>query len=334
MNNITELSIAIPGDRTIEEYIRLSTLIDQYGFHTLSIYDDLLFKPAWPLLSVVASNTEKVRIGPAVVNPYLVHPAITAGNLAVLDEISKGRAYLGIGKGAFLDFLNLESQKPLTAMREATEIIQSLIRGDRKPYTGEMCSLGESAFLRYKPVRDRIPIIYGTWGFQTSELAGQIADGIKVSPLWNSDYADELRNHLSKGALSTGRDKNSLKLCLGVLTSVDEDEITAKEFAKQSLAVYLPYLSPMTEYLEISKGELNKVSPLSKAGRYADAAIHITDRTLDSFALYGTPAQVSKKIQHLLNRVSVDRIEFGSPLGPDPVNAITLLGEQVLPVFR
>ena len=67
---------------------------------------------------------------------------------------------------------------------------------------------------------------------------------------------------------------------------------------------------------------------------FADAAIPITDRTLDSFALYGTPAQVSKKIQHLLNRVSVDRIEFGSPLGPDPVNAITLLGEQVLPVFR
>ena len=133
MNNITELSIAIPGDRTIEEYIRLSILIDQYGFHTLSIYDDLLFKPAWPLLSVVASNTKKVRIGPAVVNPYLVHPAITAGNLAVLDEISQGRAYLGIGKGAFLDFLNLDSRKPLTAMREATEIIQSLIRGDRKP---------------------------------------------------------------------------------------------------------------------------------------------------------------------------------------------------------
>ena len=197
-----------------------------------------------------------------------------------------------------------------------------------------MFSLGESAFLRYKPVRDQIPIIYGTWGFQTSELAGQIADGIKASPLWNSDYAIELRKHLSKGALSTGRDKNSLKLCVGVLTSIDEDEITAKEFAKQSLAVYLPYLSTMTEHLNISKEELDKVSPLSKAGRYADAAIHITDRTLDSFALYGTPAQVSKKIQHLLNRVSVDRIEFGSPLGPDPVNAITLLGEQVLPVFR
>ena len=334
MNNITELSIAIPGDKTIEEYLRLSSLIDRYGFHTLSIYDDLLFKPAWPLLSVIASSTENVQIGPAVVNPYLVHPAITAGNLAVLDEISQGRAYLGIGKGAFLDFLNLDSQKPLTALRESTEIIQSLIRGDRKPYPGKMFSLSESAFLRYKPTRDQIPIIYGTWGFQTSELAGQIADGIKASPLWNSDYADELRNHLSKGALSNGRDKDSLKLCLGVLTSVDEDEITAKEFAKQSLAVYLPYLSPMTEYLEISKGELNKVSPLSKAGRYADAAIHITDRTLDSFALYGTPAQVSKKIQHLLNRVSVDRIEFGSPLGPDPVNAITLLGEQVLPVFR
>ena len=153
----------------------LAKLVEQLGFHTLSIYDDLFFKPAWPILSIVAANTSTIRVGPAVVNPYLIHPAITAGNIALLDEISGGRAYLGIGKGAFLDFVGVETPTPITAVRETIDIVQRLLDGSMKGYKGDFFNIDESASFRWKPVKPKVPIVIGTWGQRMAELAGKVS---------------------------------------------------------------------------------------------------------------------------------------------------------------
>jgi len=134
---MVQLSIGISGSMPLSEYIALAKLAEQYGFHTLSIFDDLMFKPAWPILFVVAQHTERIRIGPSMSNPCLIHPAILAGNSALLDEISKGRAYLGIGRGAFLDFLEVAARNPITAVRDNVELIRRLWHGARTPYSGK-----------------------------------------------------------------------------------------------------------------------------------------------------------------------------------------------------
>ena len=126
---MVQFSIAISGDREIEEYISIGKIVDQSDFSNLSIYDDLMFKPAWPILSLIAINTERIKIGPAVLNPYLTHPAVIAANISVIDEISNGRSFVGIGRGAFLDFLNIKSEKPISDVKEAIEISQNLSAG-------------------------------------------------------------------------------------------------------------------------------------------------------------------------------------------------------------
>jgi len=94
-------SIGIAGSKPLGDYIALARMAEEYGFHTFSIFDDLMFKPAWPILFAVAPHTQTMQVGPSVCNPYLVHPAILAGNAALLDEQTGGRAYLGIGRGEF-----------------------------------------------------------------------------------------------------------------------------------------------------------------------------------------------------------------------------------------
>src|SRR5438105_949751 len=123
---MVQLSIGISGSKPLSEYVALAQLVEQYGFHTLSIFDDLMFKPAWPILFAVAQHTERVRLGPSVCNPYLIHPAILAGHAALLDELSNGRAYLGIGRGAFLDFVHVQTPRPITAVRESVQLIRHL----------------------------------------------------------------------------------------------------------------------------------------------------------------------------------------------------------------
>ena len=330
---MVQFSIAISGDREIEEYISIAKIVDESSFTNLSIYDDLLFKPAWPILSIIAVNTERIKIGPAVLNPYLTHPAVIAANISVIDEISNGRAFVGIGKGAFLDFLNINSEKPITAMKEAIEIIQILTRGTKKPFHGAVFSLKDGAFFRWNTDYRAIPVMIGTWGERMSTLAGAKADEVKASPLWHSEYAKTLRSKIDQGAVSAGRLASEIDLTLGVLTSVHNDSDIAREFARNSLAIYLPHLHPMTKVMGVPQSEISNVRKLSDLGKYSEASKLISDETLNNFCLYGSPSEIRSKITALVDSTPVDKIEFGTPLGPNSYEAINLLRTEVIPWF-
>ena len=77
----------------------------------ISVFHDLLFQPAiYPLL-LIARATERVRLGPAALNPSTLHPVELAGQAAALDLASGGRAYLGLVAGAWLDRLGLDERR-------------------------------------------------------------------------------------------------------------------------------------------------------------------------------------------------------------------------------
>ena len=85
------------------------------GSTCVSVFHDLLYQPAiYPLL-LIARATERVRLGPAALNPLTLHPVELAGQAAALDLASGGRAYLGLVAGAWLDRLGLDARRPLRA---------------------------------------------------------------------------------------------------------------------------------------------------------------------------------------------------------------------------
>lgn len=331
---MVRLGIALAGDKPLEEILSLARIVDDHGFDTLTIYDDLMFKPVWPILTAVALKTRRVRLGPGIVNPYLMHPAILAGNIALLDECSNARAYLGIGKGAFLEFLQVDQPRPITTVREAIEIIRRLLRGDRTPYHGRVFQATESAFFRWTPPRATVPVMVGTWGQKMARMAGEVADEVKASAMWNADYAQMLAGHIRGGAQQAGRDPNAVTLVIGPLTSIAEDRAAARERARLSLAIYLPYLHPMTEFVGVEPDLIRRVGEASARGDYPGAARLISDDILGRITLCGTAHEVIDEIERMATTVQVGRIEFGTPHGPNEAEAIRLLGEKVLPHFH
>ena len=146
-----EVSIAFQSDKTPEEYRELARLAERSGFDVVSVYNDLFFQPAiYPLL-LMAEVTERVRLGPAALNPFTLHPVEIAGQIAALDAVSSGRAYLGLVQGSWLDALGIETRRPLTAIRDAVEVIRRLLAGDESGFEGEQFSLAQGARLRYEP---------------------------------------------------------------------------------------------------------------------------------------------------------------------------------------
>jgi alkanesulfonate monooxygenase SsuD/methylene tetrahydromethanopterin reductase-like flavin-dependent oxidoreductase (luciferase family) len=81
------VSIAFQTDKPITAYGPLAEAVEQYGFSGVTVYNDMLYQPAWLPLLEIARHTKRVRIGPAAVNPFTSHPINIAGNTALIDEM-------------------------------------------------------------------------------------------------------------------------------------------------------------------------------------------------------------------------------------------------------
>jgi 5,10-methylenetetrahydromethanopterin reductase len=325
-----ELSIAFQSDRRPADYTALAQLLDGYAFDRVSVYNDLFFQPSLGPLLWMAPYLRRARLGPAALNPYLVHPVELAGQAALLDLASHGRAYLGLTRGAWLGTLGVSTERPLTALREAILIVRALLEGREEGVAGRVYRLAPGARLRYTPLRGTVPIMLGTWGRATARLAGELADEIKVGGSANPAMVAYLAPSVAAGVASAARPPVSVGICLGTVTVVDPDRELARARARQALALYLPVVAPLDPTV-VDRDWLARLHSLGARDDADGIARLITDDVLDRFAFAGDPASIVGQVEALL-AAGASRVEFGTPHGvTDPAAGIRLLGEQVLP---
>ena len=314
-----EVSIAFQSDKSPEEYVELARLAERGGFHAVSVYHDLFFQPAiYPLL-LMAQATERVRLGPAALNPFTLHPVEITGQIAALDAVSRGRAYLGLARGAWLETLGIEPRRSLTALREAVEIIRRLLAGDTGGFGGEVFSLAEGAGLRYEPPRRRVPLLIGTWGKKAAALAGEVAEEVKIGGSANPELVPIMRDRI-------GNDE--VGIVVGAVTVVDEDGTAARRKARAEAALYFPVVAELDPTLEVPRGLVDDVRRLVDAGEREAAGKLIPDDLLDRLAFAGTPEQVARRAAALFD-AGASRVEFGTPHGLTPRRGIELLAARV-----
>ena len=82
-----EVGLGLQGDRPPEEYARLGRLAEEGGFDVVSVFNDLWYRPAIVPLLLLAQATQRVRLGPAALNPFTLHPVEIAGQIASLDAV-------------------------------------------------------------------------------------------------------------------------------------------------------------------------------------------------------------------------------------------------------
>lgn len=327
-----ELSIAFQTNKRPAEYQELARLVDQYAFDVVSVYNDLYFQPALGPLLQMAPHLRRARLGPAALNPFTVHPVEIAGQTALLDLATNGRAYLGLARGAWLDQLGVRPRYPLRTLREAVLVVKHLLAGREEPFEGRVFTLPRGARLQYERARPDVPVMLGTWGAATARLAGEVADEIKVGGSANPAMVGHLGPHLRAGLQVAGRRADAVGLCLGATTVVDADRSAARALARQHLALYLPVVAPLDPTLDDPEW-LARIQASAAAGDLDAVRADISETVLDRFAFAGTPGDLVRKVD-ALRAAGATRVEFGTPHGPDPAAAVRLLGERVLPWFK
>ena len=327
------VSVALQGDKPLARYGELAALAERYGFEGVSVYADLGFQPALGPLLEVARATSRVRIGPAALNPYLLHPVEIAGQIALLDAASDGRAYLGLARGAWLETLGVADDRPLTRVRETVAVVRHLLAGREDGYQGELYRLPVGRLLNYPMRRPDVPVLIGSWGPRMLALAGEIADEVKIGGSANPDLVAEVRRRLAVGEGRAGRAEGTVGICFGAVTVVDEDGERARAHVRREAARYLPVVAPLDPTVAIRPAALMEMQRLVGAGRVDEAATLVPDDTLDRFAFAGSPGQIVAQAEGLF-AAGVTRIEFGTPHGLTEDGGLRLLGERVLPALR
>jgi 5,10-methylenetetrahydromethanopterin reductase len=325
---MTQVSVAFQSDKRLSEYGELAEIAEQCGFDTISIYNDLFYQPAWLPLMMVAQHTRSVRLGPAAVNPFLCHPVTIAGNAALLDEASNGRAYLGLARGAWLDALGIEPPSPIAAVREAIELIQHLWRGDTTAYDGRVFQLRAGETLRWTQIRNKLPILLGSWGERMVAATADLIDEVKLGGSANPALVRWMRARLNKQPRG-----QAIGIAVGAVTLVDDDRSVAEQWIRRAVVQYLPIVASLDPTFQVDPAEIAQIETLVARGELEHAAQRVSLDTLRRFAFFGTPAEIEKQISELAE-AGADRIELGTPHGTDESAALRVLGQRVLPSIR
>lgn len=167
---------------------------EDLGFDAITVADHLsvagsLRCEAMSTHAALACTTQRVRVGVAVYCTGLRHPGLIANSVAVVDQLSDGRAEIGLGAGWNRQEFEAygvpfaPARERIRALRDATIAIRALLRGD--PVGGMECL----------PTRqDRLPIWIGGGGEQlTLRVAAECADGWNVAYVEPSDLARKRR---------------------------------------------------------------------------------------------------------------------------------------------
>ena len=156
----------------------------------VQIADDLGVESAWvaeawgrdafSILTQLALSTKKIQLGTAIVNVFSRTPAVLAMTFGTLDELSGGRAIIGLGSsGANVveHWHGVKFDKPATRLREYIEIINMIMRREKLNYDGKIFKLARGFTMQFPAFRDHIPTYIASITPKSMEQTGEIADG-------------------------------------------------------------------------------------------------------------------------------------------------------------
>jgi 5,10-methylenetetrahydromethanopterin reductase len=161
---------AAPASELVEAVV----VADRRGIDDVWMADEGVPREPVPVLSFAAARTSRVRLGLGITSPFLRHPGAIGSTVSTLDELSEGRAMLGLGVGGnlSLDPFGVTPERPVAAMRDAIRISRGVI--------ARTACEGYEPPGHAGPGRD-VPIFVGARGEQMNRLASRDADGVFLS---------------------------------------------------------------------------------------------------------------------------------------------------------
>ena len=318
---------------TPREVVDLAVAAEGAGVDEVWVPHDPFMTHAWTVTTAIAEATERVVVGSIGTNPYTTDPSEIAAHLATVDLLSGGRAALGLGlhTTAMVEWLGLDAADAAPRIRAAVEVVRALLRGDVVSGRHGPYHWGEECALRFPTLRSDVPIYVAAFGRELLRLAGEIGDG--AMPMATPpESVGALARDVHEGARAVGRDPREVDIVACAWLSLTADGQGVDDPLRPMIATFGPHLEPRAlETIGLDPEDFAQIRSLVERGRLDEAAAAV-DPAMLRLALAGSPDDVTQRIASLAD-AGVTHVSLGGPLGPDPLEAIRLLGDQVLPAL-
>jgi 5,10-methylenetetrahydromethanopterin reductase len=329
---------AYPGDRLGA----IAELAEATGYDHLWIADERFFREVYASLTLCALRTTRLLLGPCVTDPYSRHPALTAMAIATLDEISGGRAVLGMGAGVsgFRE-LGIRADRSATAIREAVPVIRRLLAGETVTVKGEEVRF-EGGRLEFAPVRPAIPVYVASQRPAGCRVAGRVADGAIMQGCVAEPLRRFFRETVHEGAREAGRDPGAIDLVARINVCVADDRQAARDVMRptilRSLTAQRPdFFTFTTAGLSLPGALRERVLALPYTHDPAPLralAPEVPDEFVDAVTLAGPPDTVAAEIVRMARGGITQLMVY--PLAPDGrvETTIARFQREVMPSVR
>lgn len=327
-----EFGITLKPDPPSSRIVELMRMAEAQGFSYGWLFDShLLWMEPYPLLTLMALNTTRMRLGTCVTNPSTRDPSVTASVFATLNEISGGRMIMGIGRGD--SAVRVIGKKPdsLATTEQAISEIRAL-------------AAGQVAHVNTRPIQikwasGRLPILVAAYGPKVLRLAGRVGDGVVLQ------FADP---HLIKWCLTfvregceeAGRDWSQFHVMCATASYVSDDLTRAcsevrwfpalvsnhvVDLLSRYSAADLP--PELTSYVRNRPG-YNYQEHVQIGASHAD---FVTDDVVSRFCVIGPAALCRERIQEL-SKIGVNEFNIYLMTG-DKERMLEVYGKEIIPAF-
>ena len=303
------ISLGVSPREPLSRTAELARAIDERDFEALWFIDfQLGMKDVYAAMNLAALSTENVLIGAGVTNLVTRHPTVTANATAALDELSEGRAVLGLGAGwsAVLGAGGAPSR--LGELRSG-------IDGFRQLFTGRTCEL-DGTEVRLATATRQIPIYLAVSQPAMLRLAGEACDGVVLMGAADPEFCSWQIDYIHEGLEAAGRDRRELTVDLFITMSMSDDEVAAiddvRAWATSQAATFHPWRRMPAAWerfrpeFAAAAGAYGLVDHLSLQAEHKGA---VSDEFVKSVALVGDLETCVERLRQLWE-LDIDRITF------------------------
>ncbi|HET7037922.1 MAG TPA: LLM class flavin-dependent oxidoreductase [Thermomicrobiaceae bacterium] len=328
--------------------LRAVRIADEAGLDSVWISEDPDGWDAFAVLGAAARETTRLRLGTGVTNPYLRHPNVIAMSVATIDQLSAGRAFLGLGRGQpewYARSLGVPVGSPPAVLRETIALLRQWWQ---PPHVASVSGhFAVSAWQRaVVPVQPHVPIYLAAVGPRALRLAAEEADGVLIAEFASLPFLTELIPQLRQRRAAAGRDPSDFAIFVRTAIEITAQPETALERRKTLLAL-INTLPGMDRHLALPNfdvpaliARLRQVmhtdEVLARGGAFIDirraadfpaARRLIPTELIDALSYVGTIEHVRAKLRQLA-ALGVTHV-FLTPPGPLEAAEYAALVEQL-----
>lgn len=299
------------GNSAREPVARIGSLArraEELGFDALwAIDSQLVMGDVYVCLATAAIATDRIELGTGVTNPKTRDLTVTANAIASLDNLSEGRAILGVGSGdSSLEPLGIKASK-LGELRDFVADSKALLRGE---------SLVGPTGKEFRIARtSTAPIFVAATQPRMLELAGAHADGVVLLGFANLEVIEWQMGYIERGLEQAGRGWNDLKVDYWATISIQEDREQARQDTSSWVAGQARWLHRWKEVPPILSGFAKQAAEAAASYEFdkhlslrAEHGGTVTTDLLDIAAISGTLEDCVPRVRELAEHPHVDRV--------------------------